>query len=839
MPVLLYRLYTILVWFQCFTIDIALSPRVVKIGLMYSDSGTLRFYGQTAPIVAEMWRNWSFIQSNGLGGLDIYPELYLYDVASDPSQTLIGIQDLIRQNVSVISAPEENLLGVVAAFCSITVPTLPVVSSMSFSDRLSLNASGIYPSLFGILGPSDQYFTGVYPLIRRFYTRVSFIYLETSLDTSVCTGSLEDAAMQGLSVLSLHSVNSSADVSLSLAVILDHVANVEDPDVIFFCGYDICNDFLLQLKYSGWIPSVIVTFDCANRIPEILNTEDLDLIDAYRYIISSRNWDSRLMGRKYTDSKSPVTSNMFPVSAGTGYSPMIFKEAYELVASGIPMNAFTASQLAGLYAIAGAVIGCNCTTSAGIAEAMSRMGLTSFYGAINFDTSGQNSLNDVVYVQLDLSLDPQLLYPLTPETINPIWPIPTYQERIYNDAILGKDSEMAILGLAILGAIVCLTLVVLVIRWRHHPEIRATSPWFSSLFLLGCSIGCLWVSTWLLNTTQQLCHFRNVGLAFGVGLMLSSILAKTWRIARIFGTEKLRVQKITDRQVATSMLISLIPLLVTTFLGEILQPTQCVRIIVDPIRPIRDYTSCVYNVGGWLVASGIWLYLILILCLYYAWKVRKAYVEINEAWSITKIIGLVTLGFVFNTLLFFLSNPMDRELIFISRSVCNLVVFVGSALVLVRQPIMKLRFGGYKESSVVPEGNLSPKASRTVSPSLKGPGAKRHLAPVSRNSSSRSPILSLRSPVLLNRSSQPGDPTVGSAELSPVPESELANTTGKTASKLERPADFGNNEEHSGSGSSQTRDSVSITNSKMLEVPHDVVQNKTGHLYAKLIQNKM
>ena len=246
-----WRATTLTTIILCLYSSIVSDARTVKIGILYSGSGTPQPYGQTYPVVASMWFNWSLQQPLGLGGLDIYPQLYLYDVASLPSEASLAVQELINNNVSVVLGPETHIIEMVVASCLYADLPIPVISTMDSSSQVFGLRSRAYPNLFGTLTPMTQYFTDLYPLIRRQYSRLTFIYVDDPLDTDVCTGSLTDAIMQGLDIVSLHLINSSIDYASNIATILSQVSNVDHPEVVFFCGYSICDDFLLGLKYSA------------------------------------------------------------------------------------------------------------------------------------------------------------------------------------------------------------------------------------------------------------------------------------------------------------------------------------------------------------------------------------------------------------------------------------------------------------------------------------------------------------------------------------------------------------------------------------------------------------
>ena len=111
--------------------------------------------------------------------------------------------------------------------------------------------------------------------------------------------------------------------------------------------------------------------------------------------------------------------------------------------------------------------------------------------------------------------------------------------------------------IALLGG--CCTLVTLVVfvRYCRDARLRASSPLIMAISLVG--IVCLYmgVVSLVISPSPHSCSALGWLLQLGYTLTFAPLLAKAFRIYRIFGRKRLRVLRITDRQLLTFIALML------------------------------------------------------------------------------------------------------------------------------------------------------------------------------------------------------------------------------------------------------------------------------------------
>ena len=102
------------------------------------------------------------------------------------------------------------------------------------------------------------------------------------------------------------------------------------------------------------------------------------------------------------------------------------------------------------------------------------------------------------------------------------------------------------LGVSFSVGIVCLLCAALFFRFRKNQDIRAAAYPFMITTSLGCALIC--ISTFLfvtVPTSDTFCSLRVWLVPIGIGTTIGAILVKTWRISRIFGLQRLQVNKMS------------------------------------------------------------------------------------------------------------------------------------------------------------------------------------------------------------------------------------------------------------------------------------------------------
>lgn len=114
--------------------------------------------------------------------------------------------------------------------------------------------------------------------------------------------------------------------------------------------------------------------------------------------------------------------------------------------------------------------------------------------------------------------------------------------------VLSSSVQWSGIVIASLGGLCTLLTLCVFVRYRKDPRLRASSPLIMAISLVG--IICMYVAVVLLVLTPSTATCSVLGWMSQLGytLTFAPLLAKAYRIYRIFGRKRLRVLCITDRQ---------------------------------------------------------------------------------------------------------------------------------------------------------------------------------------------------------------------------------------------------------------------------------------------------
>ncbi|KAL1924849.1 uncharacterized protein VTP21DRAFT_4503 [Calcarisporiella thermophila] len=135
----------------------------------------------------------------------------------------------------------------------------------------------------------------------------------------------------------------------------------------------------------------------------------------------------------------------------------------------------------------------------------------------------------------------------------------------------GSPGGIAILSVSSAGILFALVMMFLVISFRKSEVFKASSPLFCCLELLGFMLSFVGVILWVDIPNDTVCALRPVALNAGFVLVLSNIVAKNFRVYRIFNNVFVERTVIRDGQLvkiagaicAGDMLLVVLYLLVT------------------------------------------------------------------------------------------------------------------------------------------------------------------------------------------------------------------------------------------------------------------------------------
>ncbi|KAJ3363717.1 hypothetical protein GGF32_003754 [Allomyces javanicus] len=253
--------------------------------------------------------------------------------------------------------------------------------------------------------------------------------------------------------------------------------------------------------------------------------------------------------------------------------------------------------------------------------------------------------------------------------------------------------------LALLVAINCLSIAGLV-RFRSDPLIRIQSPALVAAVNIGALMGGLGSSLDLpfaMDLTPALCALKTAMLILGLGSVLVSLLAKTWRVFYIFSNLRLSLVvagRLFRLNVSNAHLAGLGGLTLAVY--ALLVALWIVTAVPQPVQVIVNETTFTYRCGSRMdlgppEMAAIMIVALIVLYhwtiagvgLFLAHRIRSLAVLNNESTATIVAMAGVTLPTVFIAMLQF--TPGDPFVIVFAYSILTLLsLFVGSVAISLR-----------------------------------------------------------------------------------------------------------------------------------------------------------
>lgn len=179
-----------------------------------------------------------------------------------------------------------------------------------------------------------------------------------------------------------------------------------------------------------------------------------------------------------------------------------------------------------------------------------------------------------------------------------------------------------------LGLLSTVATTLFVVVYRDHPVIKRASPLFCAMMLGGIAILYFQLYIWIGPQTAGSCVSKIWLPIFGFGMLMGPMLAKTFRIWKIFDNSKLRARRLLTGHLmgmsAAVISVNLILLIIWT--------------AVDPLKPIsleNNYYFCgSYNNNfqtGFIIVFAVYNGLLLILGSFLSYKTRSVVSSFNES----------------------------------------------------------------------------------------------------------------------------------------------------------------------------------------------------------------
>jgi hypothetical protein len=151
------------------------------------------------------------------------------------------------------------------------------------------------------------------------------------------------------------------------------------------------------------------------------------------------------------------------IDASAIYSPQLFNEAF-IRRSGHDPAYQVASMMASFYTLHMAIVRANSTIPLTLMKEIATLYDSSFYGLISQDRFGQNSQKELTTLQYFSDLSLQLVTPLSAAEYQPVYPMPTWDERVYTPQLFNTVIEEVVVVLS--G--ICFGMVILLVAFFSY-----------------------------------------------------------------------------------------------------------------------------------------------------------------------------------------------------------------------------------------------------------------------------------------------------------------------------------------------------------------------------------
>eukprot|EP01122_Echinamoeba_exundans_P016055 TRINITY_DN8024_c0_g1_i1.p1 TRINITY_DN8024_c0_g1~~TRINITY_DN8024_c0_g1_i1.p1 ORF type:complete len:797 (+),score=117.56 TRINITY_DN8024_c0_g1_i1:186-2393(+) len=450
--------------------------------------------------------------------------------------------------------------------------------------------------------------------------------------------------------------------NLGAAMAPDTVQNITDTanklmndqaDAVLLCCYPAnCKHIVATWKSKNYLPKLVLmnTFGF---------TDYLDWSDR-EYMAGVESWDSstRYAADAYFGSMDDLLSKW--KSRWPGFS--------------LPFGSMNAIYSG--IALMEAVKRAGSLNEADVTFALSRLDIETLKGRIAW--SGDHSNLGLASFMQFQNGSMTTVGPLTARSAKLIYPIPSWDERQYVAKPYSLAAEWGVTVLFVVGILSNIVFGAILIKYWSNPVIRASSPIFLVVILVGTSIlySAVWVWMPSLATTAS-CHLRFWMLVVGFGLTFGSLFAKTWRVWVLYSNRTTEIFKISNSQLSLILgLVVAIEVILCVLVSAIGQPTQ-IFITQDPLRPALNIPVCSSNTPQTVltIILGVYNGVIILVGIYLGYRVRVVPIAVfNES----KVIAFAIYNASFFSVIMAIlqaSNAGDRTTLFVLMS---LALFFGS-----------------------------------------------------------------------------------------------------------------------------------------------------------------
>lgn len=227
-----------------------------------------------------------------------------------------------------------------------------------------------------------------------------------------------------------------------------------------------------------------------------------------------------------------------------------------------------------------------------------------------------------------------------------------------------------------------IVLLVFTIVRRHRNVWKASTPILTTIMLMSSSVIC--TSTILRSLGMQedtiMCIVRPWMETLPTVIWLSCIFSKTYRISKVFNTDK-RLSVVivhTSKLIRIAAYLSLVECLILST-HTVLKLSTVTMFVIPNTR--FAYFECTTPHVAWMAAHSTYLILLLIITFVFAWKTKDVPARFNEAREIVNaIITFVTSFLVFVPILWLTHDDLNATIFITVIGMSLTIVFMNIAM---------------------------------------------------------------------------------------------------------------------------------------------------------------
>ncbi|KAF9148954.1 hypothetical protein BG015_009276, partial [Linnemannia schmuckeri] len=282
-----------------------------------------------------------------------------------------------------------------------------------------------------------------------------------------------------------------------------------------------------------------------------------------------------------------------------------------------------------------------------------------------------------------------------------VWPRSRYNQTpldsppwVQQNLNWAEPLAIVLVSIAALMTLVCIIMIGIVLWKRHNPVIKASSPCFCILELIGIIMLCASVPMKMGTTTGPICYTNALTFMGGINLILSAIVVKNYRVYRIFSN--VYSNKIVMKD--TVLLKHAGVLFLTTMSATLIYLAVArPRVVYFPIDPSSTAYICLPTNGDNIPGSIQMVMAIpTAFVLGFAWFLAYKTRGVSANWNEAKAISYVVYNLVFTALIYTASTLLYRTMyrpstiiqdvvILYAGLVCLIVLFVPKLIVIWQQ----------------------------------------------------------------------------------------------------------------------------------------------------------